>query len=286
MSRPINSTSVVYVPQGSIAQIITYLGEKNFNLYPQVDKYLMLLIGRPQSGWVDIGVQNITRGDFLYKVSHSKAALRPLTLVPGETTEIFFMQIQKDFGLDLTLLKKEYAHLSPEIEGFIVPETYYLPIGISEKHIIHFLVSHAKRYHKVMSEKIFGEYNTIKWHKFLVIASIIQKEAANNEEMPLISSVIYNRLKKDMKLQMDGTLNYGKNSHVAVTPKMIREDISSYNTYLHKGIPPSAICVVGKEAILAAIFPKNTPYLYFVKGKNGKHTFSQTYEGHLQNFNK
>ena len=134
-----------------------------------------------------------------------------------------------------------------------------------------------------MFEKIFGEFNETKWQKFIIIASIIQKEAANVEEMPLVSSVIYNRLKKDMKLQMDGTLNYGQYSHVKITPQRIREDTSSYNTYMYKGLPPNPICSVSKEAIFAAIFPKATNYLYFVKNKNGTHTFSQNYETHLEN---
>ena len=121
------------------------------------------------------------------------------------------------------------------------------------------------------------------FRSYIIIASIIQKEAANKDEMPIVSSVIYNRLKKDMKLQMDGSLNYGQYSHVKVTPQRIREDTSSYNTYLNKGLPPQPVCSVSKDAIIAAIFPKTTDYLYFVKNKNGTHTFSQNYEKHLEN---
>ncbi len=82
--------------------------------------------------------------------------------------------------------------------------------------------------------KVFGEFDLNKWKKYIIIASIIQKESANKKEMPIISSVIVNRLKKDMKLQMDGTLNYGLNSHKKVTPNMIRNDTSTYNTYKTK----------------------------------------------------
>lgn len=280
------STSVAFVPQGSIGQIIAYMVEKNFDLYEKSDKYLLYLIGKPQSGWVNINANVITRGDFLYKLSHSKAALKKITYIPGETKELLLAQIALDFELSYEKLMQEYAQATPYVDGFIVPETYYIPMGISEKHLIHFLLAHAKKYHKDVFEKIFGEFNETTWHKFIVIASIIQKEAANVEEMPLVSSVIYNRLKKDMKLQMDGTLNYGAFSHIKVTPQRIKEDTSLYNTYLHKGLPPFAIGSVSKEAIIAAIFPKNTNYLYFVRTKNGEHTFTHSYDTHLQNFNK
>lgn len=277
------STSVVFVPQGSIRQIIAYMVDKNFDLCEKTDKYLLSMIGNPQSGWVSINERLLTRGDFFYKLSHAKAPLKIITYIPGETKELFLAELALNFDLSYDILLKEYTQATPYVDGFLVPETYYIPIGISEKHLIHFLVSHAKKYHKEVFEKIFGEFNEIKWHKYIVIASIIQKEAANNEEMPIISSVIYNRLKKDMKLQMDGTLNYGQYSHVKVSAQRIKEDTSVYNTYLNKGLPPYPICSVSKEAIIAAIFPKSTNYLYFVKNKSGAHSFSQTYESHLQN---
>lgn len=278
-----SSSSVAFVPQGSIGQIISYMVEKNFDLHDKVDKYLLYMIGQPQSGWVSINQSSLTRGDFLYKLSHSKAPLKVITYIPGETKELLFVQIALAFDLSYEKLMQEYAQATPYVDGFIVPETYYIPVGISEKHLVHFLLAHAKKYHKDVFEKIFGEFNETKWQKFIIIASIIQKEAANVEEMPLVSSVIYNRLKKDMKLQMDGTLNYGQYSHVKITPQRIREDTSSYNTYMYKGLPPNPICSVSKEAIFAAIFPKATNYLYFVKNKNGTHTFSQNYETHLEN---
>ena len=83
---------------------------------------------------------------------------------------------------------------------------------------------------KDLSIKLFGKYDEKKWFRYVAIASVIQKESANTEEMPLVSSVVYNRIKKGMRLQMDGTLNYGKFSHTRVTPKRIREDKSVYNT--------------------------------------------------------
>ncbi len=230
-----------------------------------------------------MGEEKMTHGDFLYKLTHSKAALTQLTLIPGETTYAFSQQLAAELGLDAMKLYayfNEYGHYS---EGALVPDTYNVPIGIEEKTLaIHLLKSSAQR-HMAWAEKIFGTYNKKKWEKFLVVASVIQKEAANKEEMPLVSSVIYNRLKKGMKLQMDGTLNYGRYSHERITPKRIRTDKSRYNTYKHKGLPPLPVCNVEFSAIKAAIFPAKTDYLYFMKNKKGTHDFTRYYSTHLTN---
>lgn len=280
------SSSVVYVPKGSIGEIITYLEDKNFNLEPRIDKYLLSLIGKPQSGWINIEKTKLTRGDFLFKLSHSKAAMKSITLVPGESAVGFLYEVAKEFNLSHEKLLYFLDASSEYKDGVFIPETYNIPLGISEKHFIHYLLSYAKDYYKKMSEKIFGEYDEKKWFRYLIIASIIQKEAFNEAEMATVSSVIYNRLKKNMPLQMDGTLNYGQYSHTLVTPQRIKEDNTKYNTYKNRGLPPFPICSVKNEAIFAAIFPKETDFLYFVKSKNGGHVFSKTYDGHIKNINK
>ncbi len=281
-----SSTKVTFVPQGSISQIITYLGQQKFNISPSVDKYLLFFIGKPQSGWIDIGETSLTRGDFLYKLANSKAAINTITLVPGETIDVFLYEISKEYKLSYTNLMNYYLKYSPIRDGLIIPETYHIPMGIGERHLVLYLTNYAWNYHEKISMKIFGEFDKKSWYRYLTIASIIQKEAANINEMPLISSVIYNRLKKGMKLQMDGALNYGKYSHIKVTPKRIGEDKSKYNTYKHKGLPLYPVSSVNKEAIFAAIFPKSSKYLYFVKSPKSGHVFSTNYKKHLQNIAK
>ena len=243
----------------------------------------MRFLGSPQQGWIYMGEKQMTHGDFLYKLTHAKAAMSEVTLIPGETTYGFSKQLAHELDLNADILYKYFTTLGHYEEGSLVPDTYSLPIGIDEKETaIHLLRSSALR-HKAWAEKVFGTYNKKKWKQFLVIASVVQKEAANKEEMPIVASVIYNRLKKKMKLQMDGTLNYGKYSHQRITPKRIRNDKSHYNTYMYRGLPPLPVCNVELTAIKAAIFPAKTDYLYFMKGKNGTHNFSRYYSTHLRN---
>ena len=85
---------------------------------------------------------------------------------------------------------------------------------------------------------------------------------------------------------MDGTLNYGKYSHIKVTPERIRKDTSRFNTYKHKGLPPSPIGAVSFDAIIAAIKPAQTDYLYFMKNNQGTHDFTKSYSTHRRNIEK
>lgn len=278
----LTTSKVLYIPQGSITKIIAYLHASNPEI-SRLDAFLLRFIGQPQHGWIDLGQTAMTHGDFLYRLTRSRAAMKPVTLVPGETTCIFFEQLAQSHGLDPERLDKAFARQSPFREGAFVPDTYQLPIGISESEAVALLLHYSDQKYRSWSEKIFGQYNARKWDYYLRIASIIQKEAADAEEMPLISSVIANRLAKGMKLQMDGTLNYGRYSHERITAARIRSDRSGYNTYLHKGLPAAPVCNVGFDAIRAAIFPAKTAYLYFTKGADGKHRFARYYSTHLRN---
>ena len=279
------TANVVYIPQGSINKIITQLSHKKYNV-SKLDSFILRLVGSPQSGWINVGTSYLTKGDFLYKLTHAKAALQDITLIPGETTYVFFEQLSKKLNLDRSKLQSYYEKYAKYTEGNFVPETYKIPIGISEKELIILLLRKSHKQMKALSHKIFGLYDEEKWFRYVAIASVIQKESANIKEMPIVSSVIYNRIKKGMKLQMDGTLNYGKYSHLRVTPKRIREDKSVYNTYIHKGIPKIPICNVSIDALRAAVFPSKTDYLYFMKSKNGTHDFTRYYSTHLKNIQR
>jgi UPF0755 protein len=285
LTRPVDTKEVIYIPNGSINGIISHLKRKNYDVC-KLDSIILRFLGSPQSGWVDIGTNKTTKADFLYKLTRAKAALQSITLIPGETTYIFLNQLADNLELNRDELQNEFDKQSDIKEGVFVPNTYRLPIGITEKDLIRILLSHSAKEMKKLSNKIFGTYNEKKWFEYVTIASVIQKESANNEEMPLVSSVVYNRIKKGMKLQMDGTLNYGKYSHIKITPKRIREDITHYNTYMYKGLPKYPVCNVSFNAIRAAVFPAKTDYLYFMKSKNGTHDFSRYYSTHLDNIRR
>lgn len=285
LNQPVKTSNILYIPQGSINKIIAQLKVQKHDL-SKLDSFLLRSLGSPQSGWINLGVTDLTKADFLYKLTNSKAAMQNVTLIPGETTYIFLNQLASNLSLDRAKLQIAYEKYSKHKEGSFVPNTYKLPIGLDEDTLIHLLLEKSFEQMEALSIKFFGVYDEKKWFHYVAIASVIQKESASIEEMSLVSSVIYNRIKKGMKLQMDGTLNYGKFSHQRVTPKRIREDVSEYNTYLHKGIPKAPVCNVSFDAIRAAIFPSKTNYYYFMKSKNGTHDFARYYSTHIKNIRR
>ena len=282
LNMVVHTNEVVYIPKGSINKIITHLQAKKYDV-GKLDSLLLRFIGNPQSGWIFIGTKELRRGDFLYKLTHAKAPMVDITLIPGETTYVFMQEVAKKLGLSHAKLMNYFYQEAPYKEGVLVPDTYKIPYGIQEKTLVLLLLKKSQKEMKDFSMKVFGVFDERKWRRFVTIASIIQKEAANKEEMPIIASVIYNRLRKKMKLQMDGSLNYGKYSHTKITASRLRHDSSRYNTYLYRGLPPYPVCNPGFDAIKAAIFPKRTDYLYFVKGKDNKHLFSSTFQKHKKN---
>ncbi|MDY6820429.1 MAG: endolytic transglycosylase MltG [Deferribacterota bacterium] len=168
------------------------------------------------------------------------------------------------------------------IEGFLYPDTYYFPKSSGAKKII------EKMYHNFMKNLPPGfpeniKKNGLTFYEGITLASIIQKESYIDDEYPIIASVFYNRLKRNMKLQADPTVIYGIYRKFNGNLKRVDlEDRSNkYNTYIYKGLPPTPICNPSKEALKAVINPADTNYYYFVAKGDGRHYFSRTYQEHL-----
>ncbi|MCK5854752.1 MAG: endolytic transglycosylase MltG [Sulfurovaceae bacterium] len=278
-------TKILTLPKGSVTNTIHHLQDEGIAL-SKIDTYLLVILGEPKHGNLDIGKGWMNRINFLKKLTSATEAFQVITLIPGETRPIFLEALAKETKLDYDALEISYDKHSNYKESGIMPETYHLPTDIKEDKLIKFLVKLSEKKYKELAEKYLDKYNKKEWLRYLTIASIIQKEAANNQEMPIVASVIYNRLKKGMPLQMDGTLNYGKYSHIKVTAKRIKTDKSKFNTYLNKGLPPYPICAVSTEAITAALKPDTTDYLYFMKNSDGVHDFTHSYKEHLRNIEK
>ena len=306
------SPSKITLPQGSITAIIAYLSKNGLDIN-QLDKYILRALGKPQSGEIDIGYlmkkpQNlapkssvvdgfgglsvssslgiITKGDFLYALTSAKAAQESVTLIPGETMYFFIKESAAQLGLDEDKLLESYLRYAPYEEGVILPNTYKIHANTTEDTLMQSLIQQSLAIHENLARKYLGRYDKDEWFKHIAMASIIQKEAANVEEMPIIAAVIYNRLKLNMPLQMDGSLNYGKYSHSKVTPERIRNDSSPFNTYHNKGVPKTPVGSASLEAIQAVFEPAQVDYLYFVRNKNGTHSFSKTFKEHRENFDK
>ncbi|MCP4051015.1 MAG: endolytic transglycosylase MltG [bacterium] len=173
------------------------------------------------------------------------------------------------------------------IEGYLFPETYFFARDVSYADIVEAFLKQFKE--KIVpvwraDEAVKGSpKQRFHFYNIITIASIIQKEAAVKSEMPYISSVFYNRLKKRMPLAADPTIVYalGKSWKNRVTYKDLKIN-SPYNTYRRSGFPPTPIASFGVEAFKAALNPLKTSYLFFVSNRDRTHSFTETYEEHLK----
>ena len=279
---PIKTKHNLNLPSSSINKIVSYLQKEGYSLN-FLDTVFLKFATAPIEGRIYINKTNLPRYKFLLAIGAKVNHYTPITIIPGETTYFILENISKKLDMNNTKVNIAYNKLKKYKEGNFLANTYNIPIYFKEKDVIKLLINHSFKEYKKISKIYFNEFDLEKFKRILTIASIIQKEAANRVEMPLVSSVIFNRLNKKMRLQMDGTLNYGIYSHSKITPKRIRGDNSSYNTYGHKGLPNAPVCNVSKDAILAAIMPKKTDYLYFMKSSSGGHNFSNSYKKHIKN---
>lgn len=174
-----------------------------------------------------------------------------------------------------------------DFEGYLFPDTYYIPTGASEKEILKLMFDNFKA---IFTEKYFlrAKELGLNVNEITTIASLIEKEAENDQERSRISGVIYNRLKKGMLLQIDASVIYANAKGEKNLDKVYYNTLktnSKYNTYLYKGLPPGPIASPGEASIKAALYPEDNDYLYYVASKNG-HIFSKTYEEHIKNVKK
>ena len=279
---PIKTKQNLKLPSSNSSEIINYLKDKNYSVNI-LDKLFLDLFTNPREGWVYINKKELPRYKFLKQIGAYANHYTPITIIPGETTYYVLKMLEEKLNFDINKLAIAYKNLRVYKEGNFLANTYNIPIYFKEVDTIKFLIDKSFKEYKKIANKKLGSFDKKRWKEILIVASIIQKEAANKKEMPLVSSVIYNRLKKRMRLQMDGTLNYGKYSHTKVTPLRIKKDRSSYNTYKFKGLPKEPVCNVSKSSINAAINPAKTDYLYFMKNSKGTHNFSKEYKKHIQN---
>lgn len=165
----------------------------------------------------------------------------------------------------------------PSLEGYLHPATYFFDPETKEEEII---IAMVNKTFEILKELNISDKNPKEIHEILIKASLIEKEAKTKEEMPIISSVLANRLNKGMKLQFDPTVQYGL---LRFDYNLTKKDLTTrnpYNTYINYGLPPTPIANPSKSAILAVLNPAQTDYLYFVAKNDGTHYFSSDLKKH------
>lgn len=245
---------------------------------------------------------NYSLKDIYEKLAKGEVKLRLFTIVPGDNLLDIAEKLEKE-----NILKKEdfikfvfnkenvkkYGLVGESFEGYFPPESYALDEKETvETLIAKFLELFKKRYlpykEKIESKDYSQFYKKrITFYEAMIIASLIEKETYIPEEKPIIASVIFNRLKANMKLDIDPTVIYALRLKNLYSGNLTKENMridSPFNTYKYKGLPPTPICSFSLSSLEAVLNPAKTNYFYYVLSKDRKrHIFSDNYQDHLKN---
>ncbi|OWA36561.1 aminodeoxychorismate lyase [Saccharibacillus sp. O16] len=200
--------------------------------------------------------------------------IRQLTREPNQFADVLPDGVPSEEGL-------KYA-----LEGYLFPDTYEFSTEASPEDVVRRLVKETTtKLESIPNFDALLKKRGLNVHQLLTVASLIEREAVVDAERPLIASVIYNRLDKPMKLQIDATVQYalGKQKE-----RLLYSDLeidSPYNTYQHEGLPPGPIAAPSLKSIEAALQPEASDYYFYVTKKDGsgKHLFAETFKQHQQN---
>lgn len=294
LNRPLrfSEPSVTYLlkPGTSATRLAYELRNKGYIQYPRLFALLIRLEG--QGDKLKVGDYEFEPGISVQKIINKLATgdvqKHQITLIDGTTFQQVLDELAENPYIQHKLLGQSIAEIAQRLgieqsnpEGWFLPETYQFQWPDSDLDIL-------KRAHKAMQVVLNAEwqqrttglvYKTP--YQALIVASMIEKESADRTELNKISGVIFRRIQKGMRLQIDPTVIYalGERYNGKITKKNLRYR-SPYNTYRVKGLPPTPISLPSAAAIHAALQPDDGHELYFVAKGDGSHHFSSTLKAH------
>ena len=273
----------------SIGTVAKDLGDKKWINSELFFNTLSKLLGankKLQSGYYQID-PNMDVMTFLENISSGNVVTTKVTLIEGKTLNDYFDQLSSDSSLrsedTLEEIMQSLGIVIP-YDGWFYPETYQFNYGESVRNVL-------ARSFQVMQGKVNELWDdrakNLPYkspYEAIILASLIEKETALDQEKSLISGVFIRRLEQGMRLQTDPTVIYALgDSYRAPLKKSDLKVDSLYNTYKYNGLPPGAISSVGYESLYAAFHPDEGNDLYFVSKKDGSHAFASNYEEHRDN---
>lgn len=193
------------------------------------------------------------------------------------------------FDLDLIKGAPVDEELRYVLEGYLFPETYEVKKDSSTHDVMQRMMEELEtRLQTIPDLEAKLKERDLSLHELLTVASLVEREVVVDKERALVAGVIYNRINRDMKLEIDATVQYLLDKPKA---RLLFADLkvqSPYNTYLNKGLPPGPIASPSLASIKAALEPQASDYLFYVTKKDGssEHLFARTYKEHQQNIAK
>ncbi len=283
----------VLIPRGASLQAIADSLSRH-GLLNQPDLFLFLgrVTGkdrRIKSGLLEVPV-GLPPYALLTYLAHARPHLIKVTIPEGLRSEQIAAILAREVGIDSarfmhlvrdSVFTRRLGLRANSLEGYLLPETYFLPWKPEESTLIHQMVQSTLQLFQADSIQRRLRELHMSVHQVLTLASIIEGEVVVDSERVLVSSVYHNRLRRGWRLQADPTIQFIlKGRPRRLTYRDLEID-SPYNTYRYRGLPPGPINNPGRRSILAALYPARTDYLYFVATGDGRHHFSRTQREHL-----
>ena len=214
-----------------------------------------------------------------------KSKVFKFTIIEGNTVKNVIDKLVADGkgkreNFEKAFKEIDFSYPTPDgnFEGYLYPETYFIPESYDEKSIINIFLKEFLKKFPVESYPDKDEF-----YQKLIMASILEREAAVESEKPLMASVFYNRIAKNMTLSADSTVNFVFNYEKKRIYYKDLEVDSPYNLYQNYGVGPGPYNSPSEDSIVAALEPEKTDYLYFVADIHTKEIyFAKTYEEHLE----
>jgi len=166
------------------------------------------------------------------------------------------------------------------LEGFLFPDTYFFESDMKEREIAEIFLNNFDKKLAPYRPAFSGAAAGLTLFDVIKMASLIEKEVITYEDKEIVSGIFWKRLKVGQPLQSCATVAYILNTTKRQYSFEETRTVSPYNTYLNLGLPPGPICNPGLESILAALYPKDSEYWYFLSTPEGKTIFSKTFKEH------
>ena len=280
------ATVFIFRPGTSVRQLALQLQQQPVKIYPRKFVFLAGLKGKIKSlkaGEYAID-QTTTPSQLLENLALARVVQHRFTIVEGWTFQQLRQALDQALslkhslqGLNDAAVMQQLGYPNQHPEGQFYPDTYQFILGMTDKAILQRAYQRMQtQLQRAWQQRSSGlDYQTP--YQALIVASLVEKESALSKERQIIAGVILARLKRNMRLQIDPTVIYGLQQNY--TGKLTKNDLrrdTPYNTYLHKGLPPTPIAMPGLTSIQAALQPELTSYLYFVSKGDGSHYFSET----------
>lgn len=256
----------------SLSDAVIQQGRHRLNASMSYHELAKRLSDIPNAGYDDIFKILIPEG---YELKDIADVLEKNNLIDRKA---FYKEIENG-SFDYAFID-EIKQRENRLEGYLFPATYEFQKGESEHQIIDKMLEAFNNTIVPIYEAASTEYTL---DEIVTLASIVEREAANNSERPLVASVFYNRLNAGMTLSSCATVQYILKERKAVLSISDTKIKSPYNTYREKGLPPGPIASPGADSVRAVLSPAKTDYLYFAARPDGSgNVFSKTGEEHIE----